>query len=120
MGVHSTGVQWPAPPQGPHLLICGSPSSGKYDCSLPAFPSTTRESESASYRHCSLAHERVHENDLGGSGGSLMIDEEQLTLLTNCLGMRPVAVSPEAACARWPTGDCRFFAVVCRAHRHDG
>ena len=30
MGVHSTGVQWPAPPQGPHLLICGSPSSGKY------------------------------------------------------------------------------------------
>ena len=30
MGVHSTGVQWPAPPQGPHLLICGSPLPGKY------------------------------------------------------------------------------------------
>ena len=30
MVVHSTGVQWPAPHQGPHLLICGSPLPGKY------------------------------------------------------------------------------------------
>ena len=30
MEVHSTGVQWPAPLQGPHLLICGSPLPGKY------------------------------------------------------------------------------------------
>ena len=30
MEVHSTGVQWPAPLQGPHLLIRGSPLPGKY------------------------------------------------------------------------------------------
>jgi len=30
MEVHSTRVQWPAPLQGPHLLICGSPLPGKY------------------------------------------------------------------------------------------
>jgi hypothetical protein len=49
-----------------------------------------------------------------------MIDEEQLTLLTNCLGMRPVAVPPATARERWPTRVFSFLAVVCRAHRHDG
>jgi len=33
MEVHSTRVQWPAPLQGPHLLICGSPLPGKYAAS---------------------------------------------------------------------------------------
>ena len=40
MGVHSTGVQWPAPPQGPHLLICGSPLPGKYALRLSCKPGT--------------------------------------------------------------------------------
>jgi hypothetical protein len=69
MGVHSTGVQWPAPPQGPHLLICGSPSSGKYASEVIGFPATTRESVSASYRHCSLAHERVENRTSAKEGG---------------------------------------------------
>ena len=30
MVVHSSRVQCPAPHQGPHLLICGSPLPGKY------------------------------------------------------------------------------------------
>ena len=33
MEVHSARVQWPAPLQGPHLLICGSPLPGKYTSS---------------------------------------------------------------------------------------
>jgi hypothetical protein len=37
MEVHSTGVQWPAPLQGPHLLIRGSPLPGKYAARLQHF-----------------------------------------------------------------------------------
>jgi hypothetical protein len=58
MGVHSTGVQWPAPPQGPHLLICGSPSSGKYARKWPGFRLTTRQSDRKSSATCSLTHEQ--------------------------------------------------------------
>ena len=53
MEVHSTGVQWPAPLQGPHLLIRGSPLPGKYagNCTNIFTRSPTQTWQG---RHCGL------------------------------------------------------------------
>jgi len=51
MEVHSTGVQWPAPLQGPHLLIRGSPLPGKYAWSWTNI-FTRSHAQTSHGRHC--------------------------------------------------------------------
>ena len=53
MEVHSTGVQWPAPLQGPHLLIRGSPLPGKY-AALQTNIFTRSPTQTCQGRHCGL------------------------------------------------------------------
>ncbi len=53
MEVHSTRVQWPAPLQGPHLLIRGSPLPGKYAAvCMNIF--TSSPTQTLQGRHCGL------------------------------------------------------------------
>jgi len=55
MEVHSTGVQWPAPLQGPHLLIRGSPLPGKYAAvCMNIFTSSPTQTWQG--RHCGLRY----------------------------------------------------------------
>ncbi len=53
MEVHSTGVQWPAPLQGPHLLIRGSPLPGKYASAMTNI-FTRSPTQTCQGRHCGL------------------------------------------------------------------